>query len=851
MKYNPQAFEPKWQKRWEESKIFHVKPDNGREKFYCLEMLPYPSGNIHMGHVRNYSIGDVLTRFKFMNGFNVIHPMGWDAFGLPAENAAKQNKRKPAEWTYANIDNMRSQLKKLGFAYDWSREIATCSPDYYKWEQMIFIELWKKGLAYKKKSVVNWCPDCETVLANEQVEDGKCWRCGNTVHPKELEQWFMKITDYAEELLEYTYKLKGWPEKVLAMQRNWIGRSVGGEVVFKIDDSDESITVFTTRPDTLYGATFMLLAPEHEMSKKLIASTDKEKDGLEFIKKIISQDKAERTESKEKKGFFTGKYVINPVNRDKIPVYIANYVLPDYGTGAVMAVPAHDERDFEFAKEYGLPIKIVIKPEGTVPDPATMTKAYTEAGKLVNSGILNGMDYNEAKKKIIEILEEKGAAREAVSYRLRDWGISRQRYWGAPIPFIYCEKCGAVPVPAEDLPVKLPEDVDFSVGGNPLDSAESFINVKCPKCGRSARRETDTMDTFMESSWYFLRYCSPKYDKDIFDKKEAAYWLNVNQYIGGVEHAVMHLLYARFYVKVLRDMGYLSIDEPFENLLTQGMVCKETWKCPNDGWLFPSEVENGKCVKCGAKAKKGRVEKMSKSKKNIVDPGALNDQYGADTIRLFSIFAAPPENEIEWSENGVEGCYRFINRVFRLITQNIEYLQTNHPEPKFENGTAKDIMMATNIAVKKVTADIGKFQLNTAVAAIMEMVNALYLASDKVKTENEKAAFAQSLKTLITILSPFTPHLSEELAETAGMKGFISVAQWPGYKEEYTIKDEVTVVVQINGKVRAELVFPRGVSEEEAVSAALKDEKVMFYTKDKTIIKKIFVKDKLISLVVK
>lgn len=851
MKYNPQAFEPKWQKRWEEEKIFHMEVDTDKKKFYCLEMLPYPSGNIHMGHVRNYSIGDVLTRFKFMNGFNVIHPMGWDAFGLPAENAAKQNKRQPAEWTYSNIDNMRSQLQRLGFAYDWSREIATCKPEYYKWEQMIFIKLWERGLAYKKKSVVNWCPSCETVLANEQVEDGKCWRCSSSVHPKELEQWFLKITDYAEELLDCTYKLKGWPEKVLTMQRNWIGKSVGGEVIFQIDASSEAISVFTTRPDTLYGATFMLLAPEHEMSKKLIVGTPKEKDGMIFIREIISQDKSERTESKDKKGFFTGKYVINPVNGDKLPVYIANYVLPDYGTGAVMAVPAHDQRDFEFAKEYSLTIKVVIQPDGEKLDPSKMSQAYTEAGKLVNSGNLDGMDYNDAKKTVIAELAKNGAAKEAISYRLRDWGISRQRYWGAPIPFIYCEKCGLVPVPFEDLPVKLPEDADFTVSGNPLDNISSFVNVKCPKCGKAAKRETDTMDTFMESSWYFLRYCSPKCDTDIFDKKETAYWMNVDQYIGGVEHAVMHLLYARFYTKVLRDMGYLSIDEPFENLLTQGMVCKETWKCVNDGWLFPSEVNDGKCVKCGSVAEKGRVEKMSKSKKNIVDPGALNDQYGADTIRLFSIFAAPPENEIEWSENGVEGCYRFIGRVFRLIIQNMTYLQNSYPEPKFEDGPAKEIMMATNIAVKKVSGDIGKFQLNTAVAAIMEMVNSLYLVAEKVQTENEKAAFAQSLKTLITILCPFTPHLCEELAETAGLKGFVSKREWPLFKEEYTIKDEINIVVQINGKVRAELQFPRGVSEEVAVATALKDEKVLFHTKDKTIVKKIFVKDKLISLVVK
>lgn len=850
MKYNPAAFESKWQERWEKEKIFKSVQDNSKEKYYCLEMLPYPSGNIHMGHVRNYSIGDVVARFKSMNGFNVIHPMGWDAFGLPAENAAKQNNRNPAEWTYSNIANMKTQLKKLGFSYDWDRETATCDPDYYKWEQSVFIKMWEQGLAYKKKSHVNWCPECETVLANEQVEDGQCWRCSSVVETKELEQWFLKITEYADELLDYTYKLKGWPEKVLTMQRNWIGKSVGAEIVFKIYETDAPLTVFTTRPDTIYGATFMLIAPEHPMAETLLKGEPCEKDGLSFINEIKKQDKNDRTDNKQKKGFFTGKHVINPVNNDKIPIYIANYILMDYGTGAVMAVPAHDTRDFEFAKEYNLPIKIVIQPENKELNAETMTEACAEPGKLINSYEFNGMYYEDAKNAIIDKLNANGTAKPAVNFRLRDWGISRQRYWGAPIPFIYCDKCGMQSVPEKDLPVILPKNVDFSKQGNPLDFADEFVNTVCPKCGGKAKRETDTMDTFMESSWYFLRYCSPKYDKGMFDKSEAEYWMPVNQYIGGVEHAVMHLLYSRFFIKVLRDMGYLSFDEPFDNLLTQGMVCKETWRCDKDGWLYTEEVSDGKCLKCGADAHKGRIEKMSKSKKNVVDPELLQKKYGADTIRLFSVFATPPENEMEWSENGVEGCYRFIGRVFRLVSANLEYMKYEG-EPEFEGKTAKSIMTVTHAAVKKVTNDIKRFQLNTAVSAIMEMVNALYIESENLNNDNDKRALGYSLNTLITIITPFIPHAAEELRELAGIGGFASLEKWPAYNEAYSVKDSVTIVVQINGKVRAEAVFPMNAEESEVMDTVMKHEKVLSYISGKDIVKKIFVKNKLVSLVIK
>ncbi len=850
MKYNFAEFEEKWQKIWEDNRIFEVSPSSSLPKYYCLEMFPYPSGNIHMGHVRNYSIGDVVARHKFMRGFNVIHPIGWDAFGLPAENAAKQNNRHPAEWTRANIQKMKAQLKRMGLSYDWSREIATCFPEYYRWEQQFFIRMWEKGLAYKKRSKVNWCESCETVLANEQVEDGKCWRCSSAVVQKELEQWFFKITDYAEELLDYTYKLPGWPEKVLTMQRNWIGKSTGAEITFDVLGTDDKITVFSTRPDTLYGATFMLLAPEHPLAAGLLKDSPREKEGLAFIKSIISESKETRTDDKEKKGFNTGRTCTNPVTYKQMPIYIANYVLMDYGTGAVMAVPAHDERDFDFAEKYGLPVIPVIQPQGEVFE--NMTGAYTGEGFLVNSDSFDGMASGAAKDAITNMLEEHGSAKKATTFRLRGWGVSRQRYWGAPVPFIYCEKCGTVPVPDKDLPVLLPENVRFDMQGNPLDSVPEFVNTACPKCGGPARRETDTMDTFVESSWYVLRYCSPKYGKGMFDKTEANYWMPVDQYIGGVEHAVMHLLYSRFFIKVLRDMGYINIDEPFTNLLTQGMVCKETQQCKNHGWLYPSEAKDGKCVHCGEPAVTGRIEKMSKSKKNVVDPDDLINTFGADTLRLFSLFAAPPDKEIEWSESGVEGCYRFINRVFRLVTGHLDLLKSGMPEaaaPQGDVGT--EIFRYTHAAIKKATIDTERFQLNTAVAAIMEFVNNLYSVQDRLTDDAAKGAFKSALVTLMKLCAPFTPHLAEELWSLAGMTGFISRVQWPTYRDEYTLQSEVTIAVQVNGKVRAEISMPRDCSEKDAIEKALAHERIISYTEGHTMVKKIYVPGKLISLVVK
>lgn len=852
MKYDHTKIESHWQRLWEEHKNYKAKKDENKEKFYCLEMFPYPSGKIHMGHVRNYAIGDVVARYKMMKGFNVIHPMGWDAFGLPAENAAIKNKIHPAKWTYSNIEFMKEQLKKLGLSYDWDREIATCDPEYYKWEQLVFTKMFEKGLVYNKTSNVNWCNDCKTVLANEQVEEGKCWRCGSDVEIKELDGWFFKISEYAEELLDYTYKLKGWPEKVLTMQRNWIGKSHGARILFPVVGFDTSIEVFTTRPDTVFGATFMLLAPEHPLAKKLIAGTEKEQEGLKFINDILKEDKISRmADDKEKKGFFTGKYAKNPMTNEQIPIYLGNYVLMDYGTGAIMAVPAHDQRDFDFAKAYNLPIRVVIQPEGDNLNAETIEEAYPGDGYLVNSGEFNGLDVETGKKKITEYLKEKNLGEETINFRIKDWGISRQRYWGAPIPVVYCEKCGVVPVKEEELPVKLPLDVEFTGTGNPLETVEEFVNTKCPKCSAPAKRETDTMDTFVESSWYFIRFCSPQCETAPFDKDEANYWMPVDQYIGGVEHAIMHLLYARFYTKILRDLGFINVDEPFQNLLTQGMVCKETYKCPIHGWLFPEQVENGKCSICGSEIEVGRVEKMSKSKNNIVDPDNLIKEYGADTARLFSLFAAPPDRDLEWSDQGVEGCYRFINRIFRLITRNSEICKTKLNGKKEESDITKELEYNLHSTIKKVTGDIEIFHLNTAVAACMEFTNNLYQMENKIKTETEKALFAESVKTLLIMLTPFIPHVCEELWKITGNKTFVSDQKWPEYDEKKIVKDTTTIVVQINGKVRANLNLPTDISKEDALTAAKSNEKVQKYINGKRLVKEIFVPNKLISLVIK
>jgi leucyl-tRNA synthetase len=847
-RYNAEAIENKWQKAWEERRTFKVAETPDKEKFYLLEMFPYPSGRIHMGHVRNYSIGDVVARFKRLQGYNVLHPMGWDAFGMPAENAAIQHGTHPAKWTYENIDNMRAQLKKMGLSYDWDRELATCDVDYYKWEQLIFLRMFERGLAYKKSSFVNWCPDCQTVLANEQVENGCCWRCDNEVEQKELEQWFFKITDYAEELLDWTFRLPGWPEPVLIMQRNWIGRSTGCEIDFPLEHLLKKIRVFTTRQDTLYGATFMSLAPEHPMALGL--ATDEQRPAVgEFIARVRRQEKARRTsEDFEKEGVFTGSWCINPVTRKRMPIYLANFVLMDYGTGAVMAVPTHDQRDFEFARKYDLPLTVVIQPEGPALDPAAMTEAWTGPGSMVNSASFDGLGNEAAKEAIADYLQKEGIGKKTVNYRLRDWGVSRQRYWGTPIPIIYCDVCGTVPVPEQDLPVVLPRDVELTgEGGSPLAKSSAFVNVTCPQCGEAARRETDTFDTFVESSWYFARYACPDFPSAPVDRQAAEYWLPVDQYIGGIEHAVMHLLYARFFTKVLRDLGMMNVDEPFANLLTQGMVCMETSSCPQHGWLYPEEVADGRCARCGAAVVVGRNEKMSKSKKNVVDPDKLINRFGADTARLFSLFAAPPEKDLEWNEQGVEGCYRFLNRVWRAVYDNFELIADSGPVGTAE-GEGRTLRRLTHRTIRKVTEDIdGRFHFNTAIAAVMELVNAIYAFEDKAR---QPAVLREALETVVRLLAPFVPHLAEELWSCLGYEDGIERAGWPAWDAAALVEDVKVIVVQVNGKVRGKITVAADADEETVQQAALAEENVARFIAGKTVNKVVVVPGRLVSVVV-
>ena len=820
-RYNPKGVEDKWQGFWAEHKSFQAVEDAGRKKYYLLEMFPYPSGRIHMGHVRNYSIGDVIARFKRMQGYNVLHPMGWDAFGMPAENAAIQHKSHPAKWTYENIDYMRGQLKTLGLSYDWDRELATCDLDYYKWEQRIFLEMYQKGMAYKKVSAVNWCPNCQTVLANEQVEDGSCWRCDNLVQQKELEQWSFRITQYAQELLDDTYKLTGWPERVLTMQRNWIGRSVGCEIEFPLENGLSKIKVFTTRQDTLFGATFMSLAAEHPMALEL-ATPELRPQVEAFIDKVKRSDRLKRgAEDQEKEGVFTGSYCINPVTNAKMPIYLANFVLMEYGTGAVMAVPTHDQRDFEFAQKYNLPLQVVIHPAGETLDAATMTEAFTGEGIMVNSGRFDRMANTQAKEEIADFLEKEGIGRKTVNFRLRDWGISRQRYWGNPIPVINCDICGVVPVPLNALPVVLPMDAAFTgEGGNPLAKVDSFVNCSCPQCGNGARRETDTMDTFVQSSWYFLRYCSPKFAAGPLDRDKVEAWMPVDQYIGGIEHAVLHLLYARFFTKVLRDLGYCNVDEPFSNLLTQGMVIKD-----------------------GAK--------MSKSKGNVVDPNALIQRYGADTARLFSLFAAPPEKDLDWSDQGVDGSYRFLNRVWRLVYEVLPMIKgAGAPVPEKLSAEGKNLRRAVHKTIKKVTEDIeDRFHFNTAIAAVMELVNAIQAFNQKGAPENV-AVVREAVESVVRLLAPFVPHFAEELWSELGHTGGLEKSGWPGYDADATVDEELTVVIQVNGKLRSKLMVAPDVREEAVKSAALADDKVQPFLEGKSVKKVVYVPGKLVNIVV-
>ena len=887
--YKPSEIEKKWQHKWFEEDVF--KSENkveGKENYYVLEMIAYPSGKLHVGHLRNYAIGDAIARYKKMKGFNVLHPFGWDSFGLPAENAAIDNGAHPGKWTKANIDNMRRQMKLMGLSYDWNRELSTYTPEYYKWNQKFFIEMYKKGLVYKKKSYVNWCPDCNTVLANEQVEDGKCWRHGKTdVIQKELSQWYFKITEYAEELLQGHEELRGhWPEQVLTMQKNWIGKSTGSEVDFildykfendgnshlKLNDKGEVvISVFTTRPDTLYGVTYATVAPEHPLVEEIIL---KENPSIrEAVERMINEDKIARTaEDKEKEGVFSGLYVINPVNGEKVQLWIANYVLMDYGTGAVMAVSAHDERDFQFSKKYNLDLKIVVNPvdkNGNLEEVSVekMENALTNSGVLVNSEEFNGLNSNEAKKKITEKLEKIGLGKKTVNYRLHDWLISRQRYWGTPIPVIYDEDGNIYLEEEANLPVKLPTDIEFSGKGNPLETSEEFKNVILPN-GKKGRRETDTMDTFVDSSWYYLRYLDSHNDKEPFKKEDADNWTPVHQYIGGIEHAVMHLLYARFFHKSLRDLGYVDTNEPFKRLLTQGMVLGPSYYSQNERrYLFPREVEmkDGKPVsKETGEELATKVEKMSKSKNNGVDPEEIVKEYGADSSRVFTLFAAPPEKELEWNMNGLAGAYRFINRLYLLISSTADFADKNASKENnyginldARSEKDKEIQKKLHQTVKKVTDSIeDDFHFNTAIAAIMELLNDMTTYKQNVIDKNDissesKKVWHEVLEKVILLIAPFAPHVADELWSDLGNTTLTFEEEWPTFDEKLTVENNFNLVLQVNGKVRDMIPAQIGISRDDAEKLAFSSEKVQKFVDGKEVVKVIVVPNKLVNIVVK
>jgi leucyl-tRNA synthetase len=832
-RYPFQEIEAKWQRIWEARRQFRVTEDPARPKFYCLEMFPYPSGRIHMGHVRVYAIGDLLARYKWMRGFNVLHPMGWDAFGLPAENAAIENGVHPAIWTSENIDNMRAQLRRMGISYDWDREVTTCDPEYYRWEQLIFIKMLERGLAYRKRSTVNWCPSCQTVLANEQVEDGRCWRCDSEVTPRDLEGWFFKITAYAEELLSWCDRLPGWPERVLTMQRNWIGRSEGAEFSLPVAGRPGlAISVFTTRPDTAFGMTYAVLAPEHPLVDQMVATDEERAAVAAFRAEVARQSEIERTAvDRPKRGLRLSARAVNPFTGADIPLFIADYVLMGYGTGAIMAVPGEDERDWEFAEQHRLPIiETVRRPEGWT------GRAYLGDGIKINSGFLDGLTVAEAKRRAIDWLAEHGLGVGKVNYRLRDWGISRQRYWGAPIPVLYCNACGMVPEKEENLPVVLPRDVQISgKGGSPLAEVVGFVNATCPRCGGRARRDTDTMDTFVESSWYFLRYCSPHYGVQMVDPAAADYWMPVDQYIGGIEHAVLHLLYARFYTKVLRDLGLVKVDEPFLALLSQGMVIKD-----------------------GAK--------MSKSKGNVVDPDELIRSLGADTARLFSLFAAPPEKDLDWNDRGVEGASRFLNRVWRFVISHADELMDDPQTPGGSNGAGfppRDLSEAgrgfrriIHETIARVAEDLDHdFHFNTAISAIMELTNALYAfepvatAAAGVPLAERQRLLREAVETLILLLGPFCPHIAEELWSRLGHRDTVFTRAWPTADPAALVKQAVTVVVQVDGKVRGRLVVDMNAGEEIVQEQALADEKVQPWLRGRRVERVVVVPNRLVNLV--
>jgi len=865
-RYEPNEVEARWQRAWEERATFRAEIDD-RPKYYVLEMFPYPSGRIHMGHVRNYSIGDVVARYRRKRGFNVFHPMGWDAFGLPAENAAIERGIHPASWTYDNIREMRAQIKSLGISYDWQREIATCHPEYYRWEQLIFVRALERGLVYRKKAMVNWSERMQTVLANEQVIDGRDYRYGLPVIHKELTQWFFRITAYADELLAGLDELEGkWPERVLLEQRARIGKSHGAEVVFRLDapiDGEDAFPIFTTRPDTLFGVTFMSLAAEHPLALRLAAGSEREDEVRRFVERVRVQDKRKvGADDYEKEGVFTGRYCINPVNGDRVPIFIANFVLMDYGTGAIMAVPAHDQRDFEFARKYDIPIKVVIRPpDGSSLDPRSMTAAYVDDGVQVDSGRFDGLPNREAIERITDWLAEEGIGGRTVSYRLRDWCVSRQRYWGAPIPVVHCDACDVVPVPADQLPVLLPEDVRFSgEGGSPLAQSAAFVNTRCPSCGGPARRETDTFDTFVESSWYHLRYTSPRHSGGPVDPEAAAAWLPVDQYIGGIEHAVGHLVYGRYYHKLMQDLGFFPASvprEPFSRLLTQGMVCKETmYTVDGKGqpiWHYPYEVENGVSKLSGEPIRIGRVEKMSKSKRNVIDTQGVISTYGMDSARMFTLFASPPEKDVVWTDEGVEGVHRFLSRVWRLVWEHREQIKSCGPYSG--DGTdldepARELRKITHKTIAAVTDDIEKrFHFNTAIARLMELANALYKVPMGDAGQPGAAVFADAMRALTGMLAPFAPHAAEELWQEIGDGRLAADSPWPGFDPAIAADEVVTVAVQVLGKLRARVEMPADADRAEMERLALGNDNVQRHIAGKQVRKVIVVPGKLVNIV--
>ena len=820
-KYNFKKVEKKWQKYWQEHDCFHTEEDPSKEKYYVLEMFPYPSGKLHMGHVRNYSIGDVVARFKKMQGYNVLHPMGFDSFGLPAENAAIKHGIAPDKWTWDNIHEMEDQLRQLGLSYDWDREVQTCNPDYYRWMQWIFIQFFNKGLAYKKENPVNWCPSCQTVLANEQVVDGCCERCKTPVGKKNLSQWYFKITDYADRLLEDLDHLPGWPNKVKVMQENWIGKSVGANIDFKIDGTDRVLKVFTTRADTLFGCTYMVMAPEHPFVKELVDGTQYQEPVDEYLDKVQHMNEIERTSTtKEKTGVFIGRYAVNPVNGKKVPIFISDYVLMGYGTGAIMAVPAHDQRDFDFARAFDLEIIPVVDPGNPDIDVNDLKEAFAAEGTMINSGQFDGMNNRKAIPAMIDWLNENGVGEKTVNYKLRDWLISRQRYWGTPIPMIYCDDCGWVPEKEENLPVLLPTDVKFTgKGESPLTTSRTFGECSCPRCGKKARREMDTMDTFLDSSWYFLRYCDPGNEKQAFSREKTDYWMNVDQYIGGVEHAILHLMYARFFQMALYDLGLVKDQEPFENLLTQGMVNK-------DG------------------------KKMSKSLGNVVSPEEIIDRYGADTARLYILFAAPPEKELDWSDTGVEGSYRFLNRVWRLVYDFVTNYDVKETDFSVVTEDDKKLNYMLNTTIKKITDDVsGRFSFNTAISSIMELVNELYRY--KQHAEINEPLFCAAVTRLVVILSPFTPHICEEMWSALGHTESLTEVGWPAYDESALEQDTIEIIVQINGKLKEKMQIASGLDRAALEEQVRANEKVQALIEGKNVVKTIAVPDKLVNFVVR